>query len=184
MINPWEHPAGKKIWKTKAQFMSFVRGGIRRGLWERNPLKLQFVKDKRERVPLGKKTVSNPKGEVWGGRCEVCDNLFKTSDLQVDHIKGNHSLKTIEDLESFVQAMIFIDPDEDLQMICKPCHKAKSLAERKGISIEEAKATKKAIEIEKEKRVMEFLQKKGVTPESNQKKRRQQLIEVLLNDKD
>lgn len=183
-INPWEHPLGKTIWKTKAAFMSFVRGGIRRGLWEKNPLKLDFIKSKRKRVPLGRKTIKNPEGMVWGAECEICHNDFRQADVQVDHKCGNHSLKTEEDIIGFITNMIYIDPDNDLQIVCKDCHSIKTNMDRKGISFEESKAEKKAIQIEKEKRVNETLEGLGLVPASNAAKRRKQLVEAFMKEGD
>ena len=48
--------------------------------------------------------------------------------------------------------------------------------------MEEAKATKKAIEIEKEKRVEGTLKKLGITPASNSKLRRKQLVEAFMKE--
>ena len=144
MNNPWEtHP---HIWKSEAAYMAFIRGGIRSALWNRYPIKLELIKKKRKRIPN-----PNPRGkvkEVWGGTCYVCGNDFPQNSLQVDHITGNHSLKCIEDVESFIKGMLFVGED-DLGLICKECHAAKSYAERHGISIEEAAVIKKAIQYTK-----------------------------------
>lgn len=130
----WEH-----IWPTKAKFMAWLRGGIRRACWNRSPIKHEVIKKKRKRV-LNEKT-SN---EVWGGACYLCQQDFLQKDLQVDHIKGGHSLKEISDIQEFVEAMTCLSED-DLDLICKDCHKTKTLAERKGISYEEAKVEKQII---------------------------------------
>ena len=34
--------ANKKHWKTEAAFLSYVRGGLRRGLWMNSPVKREF----------------------------------------------------------------------------------------------------------------------------------------------
>jgi len=131
-------------WKTEGAFWNYIRGGLRRGLWEKLPVKLEFIKAKRERVPLGKKTKSNPDGLVWGGRCETCGGVFKQSELQVDH-RARASQKPLrEDLEGFIRGLVFV-LFEDLAIICKDCHKIKNLAEREGIPFGKAKAIKLAI---------------------------------------
>jgi hypothetical protein len=143
---PWEEYP--EIWKTKAAFYSFIRGGLRRGIWEKHPVKLQFIREKRERVPLGVKKESNPSGEVWGGQCGLCLELFKQSHLQVDHLKQVGSLNSLEDVLAFVANLSFIS-GEGLMLVCKPCHKIKSYAERMGISFEEARIEKIVIEFKK-----------------------------------
>ena len=53
------------IWKSKSAFMSYLRGGIRRSCWMKHPVKLEFIKNNRQRIPN-----PNTKGkaaEVWGG---------------------------------------------------------------------------------------------------------------------
>lgn len=176
-IKPWEERPD--IWPTQSSFMSFVRGGIRRGLWEKNPLKLEFIKENRFKAPLGKKTKRNPDGMVWCCKCALTGNTYRQTDCQVDHVVGNHSLKSEEDLKDFVMSMIYIDPKKDLQMVGKEPHKIKSYAEKQGITFEEAIAEKKAIEIIKNKEDKAFLEDKGITPASNAKGRREQLVNYL-----
>ena len=177
---PWEEYP--HIWKTQAAFMSFVRGGIRRGLWEKNPIKLQFIKNNRKRVPLGRKTEANPEGLVWGCQCSICNGDFKQSECQVDHKDGNNSLKSMEDVRNFIESMILII-DSDLSFVCKPCHKIKTHAERKGISFNQARVEKEAIRFQKlDKKVqLQFLKKHDFkdSETSNSKKRRECFM--LLN---
>lgn len=161
--------------------MNYIRGGIRKGLWNRHPLKLEFIKENRFKAPLGRKTKSNPEGLVWCCTCALSGNVYRQSDCQVDHKEGNHKLRSIEDLQSFVQAMLFVTED-DLQMVSKEYHKIKSYADAQGITLDEAKIQKEAIEIIKQKQDKVFLEGKGISPASNQTGRRQQIIEVLTNE--
>jgi len=143
---PWElYP---HIWKSKSAFMAFVRGGIRKGLWNTNPIKIEFIKNNRKRVNLGKITPKNPEGEVWGAQCSICKQDFKQAECQVDHVDGNKSLKSMDDLLSFVEGMIIIT-DEDLALVCKPCHTIKTYSETHNISFELARITKQAIAFQK-----------------------------------
>ena len=148
------------IWKSKASFMAYLRGGVRRGVWLKHPVKLEFIKNNRERIPN-----PNPRGkvtEVWGGRCNACKNLFVQSKLAVDHVREfSASLKDIEDIQTFVE-LISLVIEDDLQFVCKDCHDNISYSQKQGCSLEEARVRKKHILIGKDKRILEELELRGV----------------------
>lgn len=177
MNNPWEHPELSKIWKTKSSFMSFVRGCLRRA-WNTHPSKLLTIKEKRKMIPNPK-----PKGkkEVWGFDCELCGETFVQKEGQVDHKVPAGALQDISDIQGFTERLICVTPD-DLRLICKGCNSILAYADKNNISFELAKATKQAITIQKEKKDVEFLNTRGIVPESNATKRRQQLIELLVEE--
>lgn len=168
-------------WKTESAFMSWIRGGIRRALWNRSPVKITFLNKVRERIPN-----PNPKGKsetVWGCRCNICNNLFPSAQIEVDHKEGQHQLKTLDDIAGFIKGIVLITED-DLQAVCKPCHKIKSHQEKKGLTYAEAYAEKTAIKLIKDKKDKLWLEQKGITPASNQKARREQIIEYLKDNVD
>lgn len=178
MNKPWlEYP---HIWKTEAAFLSFVRGGVRRALWNKSPIKLEFLKANRKRVknPVAKNAVRFP--EVWGGTCYQCDKDFALKDIEVDHLTGEYSLRKLEDLQSFVEGIVCVSA-KNLGLICKPCHKAKTYAERSGMSVEDAIIEKQAILICKEpvKEVRKFISENGLAPASTAKGRRAQIVDIL-----
>lgn len=80
----------------------------------------------------------------WLVDCEMCGKPFKTNDVQVDHIKGEHSLKTFDDLISFADSILGVSHD-DLQVLCIPCHEARTYSERYNVTLEEAFAEKAVI---------------------------------------
>lgn len=167
------------IWKTESAFLSWVRGGIRRSLWNRHPLKLEFIKQNRIKIPN-----PNPKGkvtEVWGATCALTGVTLPLKDMEVDHKTGNHSLKTINDIQSFVSGIVLITID-DLQFVSKEAHKIKSYAEKQGISFEQAMVEKQAITLTKKpvKEIKEWLEGRGVVPSTKASERRLQIVEVLL----
>ena len=168
------------IWSSESAYMSWLRGGLRRYLWSKNPVKLEFIKQNRIKIPN-----PNPKGkvkEVWGGVCALTGNTYVIGDMEVDHISGNHSLKTIDDLVPFVKGIVMVTL-EDLQLVSKEAHKIKSYAEKQGISFEEAKSEKTAIELIKKGVDKQFLIDHNVKAEnigSTQLKRRKQIVELLL----
>lgn len=181
LIKPWnEYP---EIWKTESAFMSWIRGGIRRGLWERSPIKLQFLAKNRVRISNGTFKGTGGEKTCWGAKCALCQETFKLKDIEVDHKLGGHSLRSLEDLYNFITNIVLVTED-DLQLVCKPCHKAKNHSERMGVSFEEAVAEKAVIAICKEGTAAQkdWLQSRGCAPSSNAKSRREQIKEILLGE--
>lgn len=174
---PWiEHP---NIWKTRSAFMSFLRGGIRRALWNRSPIKLEFIKQNRRKIKN-----PNPRGKVetvWGGTCALTGKEFPLNQLEVDHVVGNHSLNNLEDIQSFIENIVLVSFD-DLQFVSKDAHRVKSLADKMGISFNDAYVEKQAIQICKGDS-KQWLLDKGVQPTSNAKSRREQIVEILKNER-
>ena len=149
------------IWKNEAAFMNHIRGNVRRAFWSKSPIKVKFIKENRERIPN-----PNPRGRVdtvWGGRCNVCANLFAQQELQVDHIRSDfNKLSSLDGLQEYIENMALVTKSE-LQLVCKPCHGIISHSQRKGISFDEAKIEKEIILICKEdKKVVDKLCELGV----------------------
>jgi hypothetical protein len=178
-VNPWESELGSKIWKNSTAFMTFLRGCFRLG-WQKHPLRISVVNKKRKQIanpnPNGKKAT------VWGFTCEMCHNDFVISEGQVDHIKAAGKLQRKEDIQGFVERLMFVTED-DLRLVCKGCNNALAMAEKQGISYEEAMLQKQALEICKAKKDREFLKSKGIVAASNAAKRREQIIEYLKENK-
>lgn len=175
MGTPWENYP--QVWKTKAAFMSFLRGGIRRALWNRSPIKIEFLKKYRQRIPNPSPRGNTP--TVWGACCSLCRGLFPLKNIEVDHRVGQHSLKDLCDLQPFIEGIVCVS-EGDLQLICKPCHKIKSMAEKQGISFEQAQAEKEAIALIKAKKDLTWLRERGIVAASNQAARRKQIVQHLM----
>ena len=175
---PWETSEGKKVWKTKSQYFVWLRGALRK-LWSDYPLrkvwKQQSLRPVTKEERLTKAFHPSTKNV---GQCVFCGEWFAGSRLECDHIKESEGCYDFETAEKFLWHCGGQTAD-NFQLVCKPCHKIKSHSDRKGISFEEARADKKAIEICKgdEKK---WLQEQGVVPESNAKKRRQQVFDKLM----
>ncbi len=140
-LEPWEQCP--TVWKTKAAFFAWMRGQMRRA-WSRHPVKVSYMTNHRQRVPLGKKTVKNPQGMVWGCQCEHCKQLFKQTECEVDHIDAAGSFKGWEDFEAWMHKLMHINWDS-IRVVCKGCHTIISYAERMGITFEESKLEKEVI---------------------------------------
>lgn len=111
----------------------------------------------------------------------MCEGLFKEKDMEVDHRTGEHSLRQISDVQSFVEGVVFVRK-EDLAYLCKPCHGIKTYAERYDVSIEEARIEKRVILLVKEGKVLAFLKDNGIMPLSTAAKRRQQCVDYLKGE--
>lgn len=139
---PWE--AYPHIWKTESAFMSWLRGGIRGGLWNKHPVKLEFLKKSRIKIPN-----TNPRSmkrfpEVWATKCAITGEIIPLNKAEVDHKTGEHTLRNLDDIARFIKDIVLVT-DSDLQIVSKDVHKIKTLAERKGITFEDAVIEKKVI---------------------------------------
>lgn len=105
---------------TESRYFQFIRTALR-GAFSRYPVKYQVLKAAERKV-----TGQRHKKEY---QCAECSDWFKASEVNVDHKIPAGSLKTYEDLPSFC-ANMFCEAD-NLQVLCKPCHKTKTAEERK-----------------------------------------------------
>ena len=112
-------PFGAYTEWTTAKFFGFIRSGLR---------------DKFNRWPPKYEVLNEARITVTGQRhryeytCAACNNTFKQKEVQVDHITPAGSLKSFEDLPAFVEKLFC--GKEGLQVMCKACHKEKTLKER------------------------------------------------------
>lgn len=114
------------IWKTEGKFWAWLRGGLRRSIWMRHPVKLALLNQERFRAPLG----VNGR-EVWCCVCAMCGEIKRQPDCQVDHKVPAGSLTCREDIGPFVERLALVTV-EDLRILCKPCHKEVSAQERRA----------------------------------------------------
>jgi 5-methylcytosine-specific restriction endonuclease McrA len=105
---------------TESRYFQFIRTALR-GAFSRYPVKYQVLQEAK-RIVTGQR-------HKYEHQCASCKNWFKAKEVQVDHIKPAGSLKCYDDLPSFV-SNLFCEAD-NLQVLCKPCHKAKTAEERK-----------------------------------------------------
>ena len=142
-LMPWEQLP--LVWKTEAEYFQWLRGQMRKA-WSRHPIKIEFMKSKRVKAPIGKridKLTGLPK-EVWAQTCVQCKLQHPQTNTEVDHIMRAGSFRNWQECEAWLMGLMQINFSE-LQILCKPCHKIKSYAETAGCSFEDAAAAKKAI---------------------------------------
>ena len=170
----------KDVWKTEPEFFSWIRGGIRGGLWNRHPVKLKVLNKQRIKIDN-----PNPKGrvkQVWGAKCALCKQYHVIKDIQVDHIDGgDYSLKTVDDIQQFFENIVLVTED-DLRLLCKDCNSTCTYAKRLNISYEEAFCTKYVIKRIKEKTLNDFFIERGLGVPRNKATARERAIEILLKE--
>lgn len=170
---PWEEYP--EIWKTQSAFFAWLRGGLRRAVWEKYPPKIKFKNEHCSPPPdsyIGK--------AKSGSNCALTGEWIPKSYLEVDHIKGHVSLKNWDDVTPFIQHLCA--EYDNMQLVGKEAHKIKSYAERKGISFEEALVEKSVIKIIKEKNDKTFFTLRNMEIPSNSKKRRELILNILKSE--
>lgn len=135
-------------WKTEAEFFQWLRGWFRMP-WKRHPVRVNYLKQKRYKWP------ESVRGDTrWLVDCELCsepkyiyrriDGVLQPSEIEVDHKLPSGSFKTMEDMVQFIYKLLFIS-FEDLRCLCKDCHGIVTLANKLGVTFEEAKIEKEVI---------------------------------------
>lgn len=161
-----------ELWKTEAEWWSYLRGALRRALWEKSPIKLSYKNANCFAPPEG--YTGRAKS---GAYCSLSGQWTGKSKMEVDHLEGHKSLLCWEDVLPFINHLV--PKRGTITLVDKEMHKIKSYAERMKITFEEALITKQAIALCKENKDKQWLIERGITPASSQTKRRQQIIEEL-----
>ena len=156
--------------------VSVVRSAIR-SAWMKSDVKLAYLY--MNTIP----DMDDSTRTKWLTKCEICEGLFKLNEVQIDHKLGNHSFTKVEDFENYFNNILMVGFD-DLQILCVECHECKTLQEKQGLTWEEAKATKEAIRLQKAKLDTQWLKENGIIPASNSAKRRVQIVELLMEEKE
>lgn len=157
----------------EAELIRIVRNAIDRA-WMTAANKLVFLEDRV--VPdMDSKTRTK-----WLIKCNHCGNMFKLTDVQIDHRVGEFPCTSREEFFGYIMSRLDVGFD-DLQVLCIEDHQIKTLAERNGITFEEARIEKQVIAVCKGSvsSVKAFLTKRGITPAGNAEQRKKQVREAL-----
>jgi hypothetical protein len=157
-----------ELWPTKAKFYTWLRGSLRKAVWNTSPIKITFKNQNCHSPPEGYTGKAKS-----GNYCALTGEWEGKSKLQCDHITGNCPLNDEADILGFIQHLI--PPPNSLQLVKADAHKIKSYAEKQGITFDVAVKQKQIISIIKAKEDKAFLESKGITPSSNAAGRRKQL---------
>ena len=127
----------RDIWPSNSAFFTWLRGAMRKAIWQFHPIKLKY-----------KKSCVQPPPPEYAGRakgliqCALTGEWVGQSMAEVDHVVGHSSFKCVDDLLPY---MMHLALPRELQCVSKEAHKVKSYAERMGISFEDALVEKRAI---------------------------------------
>ena len=117
-----EYNGGK--W-TFARWKAFIISVLRSG-WRKYPPRYDALKA----ALVGKRTNRLTGRMADHYKCASCSGFFVAKEVQVDHIEP-----VVDPDDGFVNFIVFIDrlfcEAENLQVLCKPCHKDKTNEERK-----------------------------------------------------
>ncbi len=175
---PWEET---DVWKSESQYLIWLRGNLRKALWQHFPPRIAFKNERCINVtPNIREQYGLSKACKYVGVCEFCEEYHPKSKLEVDHIEGCGAL-TLENKSEWIDRLIC--STSNMRLVCKPCHKIHTYSERMGISFESAKLEKKVIEFSKKPTSMQntYLKKRNL-PHNNAKVRKESFRKVLLED--
>lgn len=129
--------------------------------------------------------------------CAICGEQIGSGDLEVDHLEGGNSNKSLADADPFIKAIMFVTPD-DIQVLCKDkhkvvnkkktlvkfgCHSYKTLQQKLGCSFEEAKVRKQYLLFVKENAVDAQLEARGsLVPKMTKKSKNELLLSLMLKE--
>lgn len=158
--------------------VSVVRSAIRQA-WMKSDVKLAYLYSKT--IP----DMDDSTRTKWLVKCEICEGLFKLSDVEIDHVHvGGSSFTKIEDFPNYFNNILMVN-FEGLQVLCKEgCHRTKTLSESLNISFDDAKIEREVIQVCKMKaaQIDKWLSDKGVKVAKNPQARRDAVREILKNE--
>lgn len=176
MKEPWGEGTP---WKNSVAFFTYLRGCLRKA-WSRNPIKHDLLKAERKQIPNPKAGQrKGAKETVWGCKCAMCGNDYVMADVQVDHIVEAGTLTCTEDIQGFVERLLYVTKD-DLRVVCKECNSALAYASKHDMSFGRALAVKQAIKLENTKQDLTYLEKNGIIPGRTKAVRRDQIVDSIM----
>ena len=168
---------------------SFVRFA-----WSKSIFRLDFLNKHSKKIKNDNPRSAKRFPYVTKYECNICKGLFSSNAIELDHVKDENSMRTLEDATTFFKNIAF-PAYSDLQILCKDkkkkvngkntivsfgCHGIKTYASRYNVSFEQAKVEKQFIQIKKDKNVVDNLRLYGVQSIPKLKKDQESLLRELL----
>ena len=157
-----------------------MRDAVRKK-WMHCPTKLAFLLI--NRIP----DMDNSTRTKWLQRCNICGNMFKEQDVNVDHIHGEIEFTEWSLAQPYASSILDVK-FSDLQILCIPDHKTKTRCEQLGLDwttpegwrqgLLEQEFTK--IVESKAKGQKDWLLSKGIEPKGNEEQRKIQIRQELF----
>lgn len=162
---PWEDVP--HIWKDEKAYLNWLRSSTRR-IWNRHPIKIAYKQKRRYKAPVG----VNGR-DVWVSDCEMCGEQSRKT--EIDHIVEGGSFHDWESYTNWSKRILWVGFG-DIRELCVDCHELETLAQRKGITLEEAKVERELISFKKLKadRQRATLKSLGIEPSSTKALREEQ----------
>ena len=135
-----KHPPTSKAHPTPQAFFAWLRGESRR-IWANYPLRNEYKSSQLEPVTPHHGITNTRVKKV--GKCNQCKGWFAASNLEIDHITPAGSFTNWN--EWLVWMTRLLCSTDNMQLLCKSCHKIKSYADRVGCTFEQAEHKKKII---------------------------------------
>ncbi len=163
---------------TESAFLAWVRSALRSKSLRWPP--------RNEAIQRARRAYKGPnKRQLWEHECAICKQWFNAKQICVDHYpKPAGSILSVSDISEFVNNLYC--EVSNLRVLCVPCHEVHTLAEKNGITFEEAQVEKAIIERMKDsKGLLAFLASYGHTGKavSNPVKRRELVTKILKGEK-
>lgn len=123
---------------TEAQFLAWIRSALRSKSLRWPP--------RAKALELARKPYNGPvKQQKWIYQCALCNDWYKAKEVVVDHFPvAAGSILSVADIGEFANNL-YCETD-NLRVLCSPCHDIHTLADKNGISFEEARVEKDIIE--------------------------------------
>jgi len=114
--------------KIKQKDLTAIRSGLRQA-FIRSKYKSEYLDKFKQTIPRYTKSRKLHKTPWVKYQCEECKELFKSDEINVDHIDKVGSFKTAEDIREFF-FRIWCSYD-NLQVLCVQCHDDKTAEEKR-----------------------------------------------------
>lgn len=112
-------------------------------------------------------------------KCEHCKNATHINDVEVNH-KETVGTLTMNNIGEHTERLLDVK-EEDLELLCKPCHAIITYSERSGMTIEQSAVEKKVLIFDNKPAAEQkaLMLKYGITPGKTKADRRLQARTLL-----
>lgn len=137
MSKPWEDVPD--LWKDEKAYCAWLRSQSRR-IWARHPIKNRYKAERTHVINILPYEVELRFKELFprakkACACELCQDYFPASKIEVDHITPAGSFTNVEEWKDWLDRLLLLG-FSGIRLLCIPCHLKVTLAERFHCSLE------------------------------------------------